>query len=330
MTSSKPVSEEYPKLYHYTTWGGVQGIIKTQRLWATHARFLNDYSEIVGFKPKLVEDLQPVVRNIYEMAIRDYEGAEQYVKEAGGLDAIVAQDTTDMVDVKYKAARDEFYVCSFCSHGEEPQQSHGLLSQWRGYGSDGGFALVFGTKGLEELLMLEGKRYEYRAGHFSSVVYSDNEAEYKKEMDEDLSRIAKAVEVIFLYRNGLDKNIGKNDVDAAVEESYVPFVNCISRWKHWGFKEENEVRAVFSPGKLDEEYRELAKQSGRELGKEKEIKWGLRKPYIEVFDSDDMILPIERIIVGPSVDKEARAKALCILLRDTDIEVTISDIPYVG
>ena len=53
-------------------------------------------------------------------------------------------------------------------------------------------------------------------------------------------------------------------------------------------------------------------------------------PYIELFDSVDVELPIEGIIVGPHKEKEARAATLRVMLRNTAIEVTCSDIPYVG
>ncbi len=41
-------------------------------------------------------------------------------------------------------------------------------------------------------------------------------------------------------------------------------------------------------------------------------------------------LPIERIIVGPHKEKESRAAALRVFLRNTNIEISVSDIPFVG
>jgi hypothetical protein len=52
--------------------------------------------------------------------------------------------------------------------------------------------------------------------------------------------------------------------------------------------------------------------------------------YIELFNSINTELPIERIIVGPHKEKEARAAALSVMLRNTKIEITCSDIPFVG
>ena len=50
---------------------------------------------------------------------------------------------------------------------------------------------------------------------------------------------------------------------------------------------------------------------------------------LPLFDSDDIDLPIEKIIIGPHKDKETRAAILRKRLRKTKIEITCSDIPYV-
>ena len=62
----KKPSEVYKHLYHYTTWDGLHGILQSQSMWGTHCKFLNDYSEIVLFKDKLIEFLQPHVSGVYE------------------------------------------------------------------------------------------------------------------------------------------------------------------------------------------------------------------------------------------------------------------------
>ena len=61
------VSEEYRKLYHYTTWEGLLGILQTQTLWATHYRFLNDYSELVLIRDKLIDSVVPIVKKEYRV-----------------------------------------------------------------------------------------------------------------------------------------------------------------------------------------------------------------------------------------------------------------------
>jgi hypothetical protein len=54
--------EEHKKLYHYTNWDGVLGILTTKSLWATHYRFLNDSSEFTLFRDRLISLLKPAVQ----------------------------------------------------------------------------------------------------------------------------------------------------------------------------------------------------------------------------------------------------------------------------
>ena len=53
--------EEHKKLYHYTNWDGLLGILNTKRLWATHYRFLNDSSEFTLFRDELISLVTPAV-----------------------------------------------------------------------------------------------------------------------------------------------------------------------------------------------------------------------------------------------------------------------------
>ena len=322
-------SEVYEKLYHYTTWDGLLGILQTKTLWATHYKFLNDYSEIVLFRDKLISLILPYVREAYEKLIKHSPHIEQEINQEGGLGQVIQHDTEVVVDAQYRATGHEIYVLSFCGQHKNPHvNSNGLLSQWRGYGAGGGFALVFNTQKLEEMVEIEAKRFEYFAMHLSDLIYSDDENKLKDELSEDLSIIADDVKQLFNHA----KLSEKEKADAL--KGYIPFVNCISRYKHCGFSEENEVRVVVLPAVIDQEFLKLASTDGVILKPEKERKFrkknGQLVPYIELFNSIDIELPIEKIIVGPHKEKEARAAALRVMLRNTKIEITCSDIPFVG
>src|ERR1700723_3779531 len=60
-THLKGIAEEHPELFHYTSAGGLEGILKTQTLWATNALFLNDRWEITAFEMLLPELLGPAI-----------------------------------------------------------------------------------------------------------------------------------------------------------------------------------------------------------------------------------------------------------------------------
>ena len=321
---SKP-SEVSERLYHYTNWEGLLGILRDKTLWATHYKFLNDYSEIGFLRNKLISRLIPIVHKEYERFIKQSSHDKQKIIQKGRRNQVVQQYTENVVDKLYGATGHEFYILSFCGqHKKTHVISNGLLSQWRGYGSDGGFALAFNTQKLDALLKMEVNLFNYNFGHFCDVIYSDDDNKFEKELSPDLSIIAKAaiLRLFFSPEKSRWQTIPKEASDA-----YGPFVKCISRYKHCGFSEENEFRVVTLLDALDNGETVASKA-------EKERKFRLRNgqlvPYIELFKSLGIDLPIEKIIVGPHKEKETRTAALSIMLRNTKIEITCSDIPYVG
>jgi len=322
------VSEEYRKLYHYTTWEGLLGILETQTLWATHARFLNDYSEIILFRDKLTDFVIPIVKEEYGKLISQGKVDQRKIDQAGGLDQVVRQDAAVLVDGAYKATGEEIYIVSFCGEDKNSYvNNNGLLSQWRGYGVGGGFALLFDTKKLEEIMRKERERYSYIFAYVADVVYSDDEEKFKTELYSDLDNI-----VIF-FQQCIHNMVLKKQEAPDGTKACPSFMQCIGQYKHHSFKEENEVRIVCLPMVQNEKNLRLAKKEGFPLEPEKERKFRTKNgkliPYIELFNSTDIILPIEKIIVGPHKEKNERASALRAMLRNTNIEITVSDIPYV-
>jgi hypothetical protein len=317
-------------LYHYTTWDGLLGILQPpQTLRATHYKFLNDYSEIVLLRPKLISWVLPYVREAYEKLVKQSPQIEQKINQAGGLGQVIHPYTEVVVDAQYKATG-EIYILSFCRQHKDPRvNNNGLLSQWRGYGAGGGFALVFNTQKLEEMLEIEATKFE-GVGHFCDVVYSDDEKKFKDEISPNLSIIADVIVEVFFSRD----NLSEEERLEKAKDAYSPFVSSIIRYKHCGFSEENEIRVVVLPTVVDEEYLELAKEESVTLKPEKERKFRIKNgepvPYIELFKSSGMELPIEKIIVGPHKEKEARAAALRVMLRNTKVKISCSEIPFVG
>lgn len=323
----KKTSEVYPRLYHYTDERGLYGILNERCIWATHYKFLNDYSEIELFREKLIEFLYPFTLDFFKELIPKYPNAQKMVSAKGGLDAVVKHEIELFVDSSYNALSDEIYITSFCTENQDKYiDENGLLSQWRAYGGDGGFAIVFKTHDLEEMLDLEHKAFHYGSFLLADVIYSDDEEKYKLELSESLHKISDYLKEMFMQILQ-----GKQEPPDAAD-AYTSFVQCITRYKHRGFKEEREVRIVAMPVVLDRDYQEIAGdkhcQSKPEKGRKFRDKNGKLTPYIEFFRSLDAPLPIEKIIVGPHKDKDSRATALRIMLRNTDIKVTVSEIPY--
>ena len=164
------VSEAYPELYHYTGITGLKGIIESQTLWATHHAFLNDAEEIIHFRGLLPKVLNPIVG----AAVREYAGRTHVnrlqIEQRGGVDQVSEETTNIFVRIAYRTMfgdKDnpplaEPYIVSFCTANSKREKDHGLLSQWRGYGKEGGYAIVFDTQKIQKLLLMEVEK----KGHF--------------------------------------------------------------------------------------------------------------------------------------------------------------------
>jgi hypothetical protein len=329
------IYEEYSTLYHYTTWEGLDGILSGKSLWATHCRFLNDYSETLLMKDQLVEILaMPVFSQACQKALDCHPNRKhmkQVINDDGGFKAYVRQISRDFVSGMYKKMPygGELYMASFCGESaDEYVNANGVLSQWRGYGQDGGFALVFNTKGLTKMLGSEYDSHSYIVAGLGEVVYSNEEEKLMSEFSTEFPELHKFMEAMV-------SSLFSGRLDPLIQDVALPhFVSCISRFKHQGFKEENEVRIYAYPTVHNEEYLKIHKQDKDQLKPEKERKLregnGERIPYIELFSSLNQNLPIERIIVGPHKNRHARVAALRAMPCCSGIDVTPSDIPFVS
>lgn len=110
-------------LFHYTSAGGLLGILESARLWATNYRFLNDSSEIAYgvdlfealVKERLVDQKEPILVEFLGRALH----------------------TANAFDGMF-----DCYIACFCERDD-------LLNQWRAYaGSGGGFALGLNAKDI--------------------------------------------------------------------------------------------------------------------------------------------------------------------------------------
>lgn len=292
--------EECPEVFHYTNIFGLKGILETQCLHATHYEYLNDSKEMIAAYPR-VETLtrQAFSKSFLALTTKNPHFAT-VVGEAGGLDAVVEKDSKTFVRALHETTLGhrlpyrpfEPYVVSFCGHTDEYEISNGLLSQWRGYSGDAGYALVFDTEKLAEFLKSESKKFLYSPLQFGSVVYDGDD----KKFDEEFSELVETLEAVCAdFPTSLtEENLNK---------LYGPFISSISRFKHRGFQEEKEVRIVASPmsstfvehmmnGNEDFKKAHAGKQT-----KERKARANLAS-YIELAH-DSKKLPIKRIIVGP-------------------------------
>lgn len=329
LSVSKSVEESYPELWHYTTATGLQGILLSQQLWATDSSYLNDGEEIVGFFDRKLRSIleKGVQRGINEMA-KSADG-QSYLSSFDGNDEVLAAHTKRMQEVLRSVTLElQPFVASFCKPTSQNQED-GLLSQWRGYGSDGGYAIVFDTPVLMEFVQDEKNNYFYSFFQWGDVDYFDGGCESYEETLEWEQLIEETAEKAFCASD-------MTDFEEKVKHFFDPILALASRHKHSGFKEEKEVRIVAFPSPedmIDEE--ELSRGDKRVKQVQFRPQNGMLIPYISLFEKPNdskMKLPIKKIVVGPHHDKLRRQKSIRKLLDQLNIEaqVIVSDIPYIG
>ena len=156
---TKKLHEEHEEVMHYTSASGLYGIVMSKTLWASHTSFLNDMEEVVGFFDRVLpEILRPKVEEYF----KGVENLSELTRAGCLLGENVGTYFLKRIVDKCKEAEfraQDHYVASFCTAGDSWISQHGLLSQWRGYGLDGGYAIVFDSAGLKSLLTEEATAY---------------------------------------------------------------------------------------------------------------------------------------------------------------------------
>lgn len=227
-----PLSAIHPELFHYTSIGGLEGIVRSQTLRATHAAYLNDAAEIRAFQTRLPPILRPgVTRGVREL-IKKSPANELLVTQQGGeakaIEEIVGGIATGMFRALLGGVGAEPfaepYVTSFCTSAMPEVSQHGLLSQWRGYGHEGGYAIVFDTLRLELLLKEEGEKWGYDLFGGDVIYSSDSDEKIREEFGQEIDDLATGIER-FLTTAGNPESL---------ELTYHALTRCACRYKHWG------------------------------------------------------------------------------------------------
>ena len=291
------------ELMHYTSAEGLHGILTSQTLRATHYAFLNDQQEFQYFlNTQLPHVLEAASKNVIpeKKSKFIYDFSQRIKKSSLELFAL--------------------FIFSLSKPNNIEIEKNGLLSQWRGYGQDGGYAIVFSHNELHKLLKKEGALVSYAPLLISKVIYLDDTVFNYSELNEFVNSFIESFEK---FLNTSDENT----LSTAADATYM----LAARTKNPGFKEEKEYRIVLEPKE-----NESLDTSKIEAKTSTFIKKGCPVPCIEIFKNlrcaeIHPCLPIKRIIVGPHIDKNKRKLGVELLLKQLNInaEVTVSDIPFI-
>lgn len=328
----KKVSEEYGELLHYTTAAGLSGIVNSECLWAIHASFLNDSEEIRHFfNHRLVYLIRAAAVEFLEELERDPKVASEINRE-GGVDTIAEKQAIVIANKlrEHFLSANKAYVFSLCAPGDEQTRKNGLLSQWRGYGQDGGYAIVFDTRALENFFEEENNRNLYKHFECGDVFYHGVDHEDQPSGPE----VQKWEETL---REIISCTIKESTFPESIElDRVITSLACL--YKHRGFQEEREVRVVALTATIKEFELAYGKPSVLPVKPVKTyLRNGMPIPYIELFAKPKEAqrssqLPIKEVIIGPHSDSGRRKEAVKQLMEANgySVKVTCSEIPYIG
>ena len=333
------VHEEHPFVYHYTSRAGLEGILSTQTLFATHYKYLNDTSEIHQMRKPLIGNLQHFIKSGIRESLTGDKRQKTILTLLGGEHIVAYNEATKIIDTFYRVTFGggriehpfaEPFITSFCTHSddEDYERENGLLSQWRGYSTtrgNGGFAIVLDTERLSELMLREAEFYHLSVLVFGDVVYDGDTEGFHREFSGLLEKLEDYLDLII------------SGIPIDLSGHFDAFVNGVSRFKHRAFREEREVRIIISP--TTQEFYEYLKEDDPTFNPPDKLfkhifhRPGTETPTTRLFDYEkEEKLPVVKIIVGPHRNQHENVDFAKALVDRAEMNVVIqpSETPYTG
>jgi hypothetical protein len=270
-------------LFHYTGSAGLEGILRTKTIRATHFMHLNDRDEVTAGE-KLVCDVVQAL------------GA---TKPRGSVEWNLCQSFVEFFLEKPLTKLQDIYVASFSQNGND-------LSQWRAYGaSGGGYSIGFRRLRFHPPVMVNPTH----AIGIERVEY-DEEA-MRERVRTVFARVVAAALPFWSEAVALGQLAKRYAFVAIRTELYHHACVFVSRYKNVAFAPEEEWRIVagaslnLPPGTLRFDH----KPSGV-------------VPYLPIAlcAEETMPLDITKIWVGPTLDPARAVHAARLLAKDVGID----------
>ena len=280
---AKHALPEKVQLYHYTTLGGMQGIIKDRTLWCTHTSSFNDRSEIQYGQEIMAGVIQEAMQREDRADLRNF--LKKVLMQVQG----------------FNKAMFHVFVACFCGSGN-------ILSQWRAYaGGGGGYCLGFEFSANTRINSNLAKPDEGWSPNLRKIVY--DEAEQRALVDGYLQSVLQAARV------ALDSSISQQFRAGDLYPSSVmafqaadTLMDMLLSFKHPAFKSEEEWRMVRVTRESDD-------PEGLEFREEAGVLIPYRPTYIYDKEGlDEYVFPLRSVGFGPMLEHARTRSAIDLLL----------------
>jgi len=286
-------------LYHYTTADGLKGIVENEEVWSTSAYYLNDSAEILyGYR-------------LLDLAL------EEWLKRANPTEDSISRGLAESLrrhfghDALDRNVITPIYLTCFC-------EEDNLLSQWRAYGSSGGYSIGFKVpaEGIVYGLVPEPRVYTTRC------------VKVEYERDKQLRRVLEILDSVLPILDEQEVKDAVRSIDPLSPLGFSQLSRIISEMlveESIGFKD--AAFAVEKEWRFVVRSRELLKQ-GIDDGKHTNLPIHFRTargrliPFVRLVPSkaamplvgDGRKLPIANVRCGPAGDRISAWMAVRYLL----------------
>ncbi len=266
--------------------------------------------EFVRYTNQLIEKNDPLVKKFFGRGIDIMESYAKTFEQA-----LISSTESSLCA----------YISCFCMANGPEDFRHGLLSQWRAYGTDGGYALQFSKQKLLEVIAAANKAqdlgYDLQGVHYSSE--NPLKAEMLNHRDAFLKAYHNRLLELADLKNLLEKGKISGPLRGLLNGPFECMLDYLVYTKNEHFSEERECRLSHVSAVSPE---------AQSLPTHFFNRGGLVVPYkktpIEVFPILDCI---DWIIVGPSPRINARFRSIREMVRSLGLKIKVrpSQIPFV-
>ena len=310
-------AERDDSLFHYTSAAGVTGILTSGQIWSTAYYCTNDETEL--------STGQGILRPLFyrEAArLRQIQDPRVDIFASRGVDIDHYADIFEQQLVGTALSRLCTYVTCFFRPTCKEDFHHGLLSQWRGYGADGGFALQFRkSKLIEQTKRLANSgnfEYDLQDVHYTSDNALKDEVLGHK--DAYLAAFSRFLDEIADW--DYEKQTHPSPISGLAGGPIEAYLGYLAHTKNSHFSEERESRLSLT---------QFVPTGDGCQPTNFLCRGGLIVPYVKSpVDYFDVLDCLEWIVVGPGPRLDSRFKAAQHLIRESGrkVEVRASHIPY--
>ena len=154
-------------IFHYTNADGLFGILTRNEIWSTAYFTTNDESElsaVEGILANLCKDFTT------QLVSDNHEYVDLFRQQ--GINILNYPEEYERIWFDTMLEAFDIYITCFCRAKSELEYQDGLLSQWRGYGGAGGYALQFSHAKLTDWTTRTFINKESHKYVFHDVYYS--------------------------------------------------------------------------------------------------------------------------------------------------------------